>query len=154
MCHQHRSSTTVSHFKKQYPRSNVVHKQKGKLETRQAHLGECMHTSDSQTIQGHSSQKSPYGLSDNEKVLSAVAQWGTYDNMKVSQAGRMKVSQAGRTISGRSDTDGTCCRYRHLDRCSRRTGTVQSLRVFRSKKCYTSSSGCSSSASDGDSGLE
>ncbi len=79
------TSTVVVHFKKQHPRSNVARNQKGKLETRQARLGECMHASDSQSIQGHSSQKSPYGLSDNEKVMNTVSLWGTYANMKVSQ---------------------------------------------------------------------
>ncbi len=56
------TSTAVAHFKKHHPRSNVSYKQKGKLETRQGRLVECIHT------------------------LSVVARWGTYVNMKVSQA--------------------------------------------------------------------
>ena len=36
----------------------------------------------------------------------------------------------------------------------RRTGTVQSRRVFHSKKCYISNSGCTSSVSDGHCCLE
>ena len=44
-----------------------------------------MYASDNQTIQVLSSKKSPYGLSDNEKLLSAIVRWGTYGNMKVSQ---------------------------------------------------------------------
>jgi hypothetical protein len=43
-----------------------------------------MHVSDSQSIQTLSSKKSPYGLSDNEKVLIAITRWDTYANMKVS----------------------------------------------------------------------
>ncbi len=58
------------------------------------------------------------------------------------------------TMSGPSDSYGTCCRCRHLEpRCSR-IGTVESLRVFRSKKIYSSTSSSSSSASDCDSGFE
>ena len=104
------TSAAVAHFKKQDPHSNAARKQKGKLETRQAWLGECMHASGSHAIQGHSSQKGPYGLSDNEKVLSAVARWGTYANMKVSQAafadpmGSVSSESAGSTISCRSDS--------------------------------------------------
>ena len=45
-----------------------------------------MYASDNQTIQVLSSKKSPYGLSDNEKLLSVIARCGTYANMKVSQA--------------------------------------------------------------------
>ncbi len=43
----------------------------------------------------------------------------------------------GNTMSGPSDSYGTCCRCRHLEpRCSR-TGTAESLRVFRSKNIMT-----------------
>ena len=81
------TSAAVGHFKKNHPHSDSVRKQKGKLETRRQRVGECMHTSGSQVIQVVSSKKSPYGLSDNEKVLSAIARWGTYANMKVRPKG-------------------------------------------------------------------
>jgi hypothetical protein len=45
-----------------------------------------MHAAGSERIQSISSKKSTYGLSENEKVLSAIARWGTYASMKVSQA--------------------------------------------------------------------
>ncbi len=63
------TSAAVGHFKKNHPHSASVRKQKGKLETRRAQLGECMHVSGSQAIQVLSSKKSPYGLSDNENDL-------------------------------------------------------------------------------------
>ena len=45
-----------------------------------------MHAAGSQGIQSISSRKSTYALSENEKVLSAIARWATYASMKVSQA--------------------------------------------------------------------
>jgi hypothetical protein len=53
------TSTVVGHFKKNHPHSDSTRKQKGKLETRRVRLGECMHTSDGQSIQGLSSKKIP-----------------------------------------------------------------------------------------------
>ena len=74
-----RTSTALEHFKKEHPHSDSVRKHKAKLEIRQVRLGESMHVSDS------SSQRNTYGLSDNEKVLSAIDRWGTYASMKVWQ---------------------------------------------------------------------
>ena len=45
-----------------------------------------MYASGSEGMQSISGKKSTYGLLENEKVLSAIARWGTYANMKVSQA--------------------------------------------------------------------
>ena len=45
-----------------------------------------MHASVSVGIQSISSKKINYGLSESEKVLSAIARWVTYASMKVSQA--------------------------------------------------------------------
>jgi hypothetical protein len=45
-----------------------------------------MHAAGSQGKQSISSRKSTYALSENEKVLSAIARWATYASMKVSQA--------------------------------------------------------------------
>jgi hypothetical protein len=81
-------STTiaVSHFKKKHEDSLSVLKQKSGAVKRQTRLSECMHAAGSEQIQSISSKKSTYGLSESEKVLSAIARWGTYANMKVSQA--------------------------------------------------------------------
>jgi hypothetical protein len=51
----------------------------------QARLGEYMHVSVTDGKQSVSSKKNTYGLSENEKVLSAIARWGTYAGMKVNQ---------------------------------------------------------------------
>jgi hypothetical protein len=52
------TSAAVGHFKKNHPHSDSVWNQKGKLETRRAHLVECMYVSVSQVIQALS-PKSP-----------------------------------------------------------------------------------------------
>jgi hypothetical protein len=53
------TSTVVGQIKKNHPHSDSARNQKGKLETRRTRLVECMHVSDSQTIQAISSKKSP-----------------------------------------------------------------------------------------------
>jgi hypothetical protein len=59
-------STTiaVAHFKKKHEDSSSALKQQAGAAKRQTRLGECMHA-------GGSSKKSPYGLSESEKVLRA-----------------------------------------------------------------------------------
>jgi hypothetical protein len=44
-----------------------------------------MKTSGTVGIHSFSSKHSSYGMSENEKVISVVARWGTYTSMKVSQ---------------------------------------------------------------------
>jgi hypothetical protein len=82
-----RWSTTivVSHFKKKHEVSSSALKQQAGAAKRQTRLSECMHAGGSEHVQSISSKKSPYGLSESEKVLSAIARWGTYAEMKVSQ---------------------------------------------------------------------
>ena len=58
----------------------------GRAEKRQLRMSECMKASDSADIESSSSKHFTYALSENEKVLSAVARWGLYASMKVSQA--------------------------------------------------------------------
>jgi len=81
-------STTiaVAHFKKKHEDSSSALKQQAGAAKRQTRLSECMHAADSEQVQSISSKKSTYGLSESEKVLSAIARWGTYASMKVSQA--------------------------------------------------------------------
>jgi hypothetical protein len=79
------TSAAITHFKNKHEDSSSARKQKAGAAKRQTRLGECMHTADSDRIQSISSKKSTYGLSENEKVLSAIARWGTYASMKVSQ---------------------------------------------------------------------
>ena len=80
------TSAALGHFKKKHEGSSSARKQKVGLAKRQTRLGECMHASGSEGILSISTKKSTYGLSDNEKVLSAITRWGTYANMKVSQS--------------------------------------------------------------------
>ena len=77
------TSASVAHSKKKHADSDVAHKQKARTEKSQLRLGECMQASGTAGIQSSSSKHSPYGLSENEKVLSAVARWGLYASMKV-----------------------------------------------------------------------
>ena len=81
-------STTVSvaHSQKKHVDSKVARQQKGRAEKRQLRMGDCMHASGSVGIESSSSKHFTYALSENEKVLSAVARWGLYASMKVSQA--------------------------------------------------------------------
>jgi hypothetical protein len=81
-------STTiaVTHFKKKHEDSLSALKQKAGAAKRQTRLSECMHAAGSEQIQSISSKKSTYGLSESEKVLSAITRWDTYASMKVSQA--------------------------------------------------------------------
>ena len=80
------TSAALAHFKKKHEASSSARKQKAGATKRQARLSECMHAAGSQGIQSISSRKSTYALSENEKVLSAIARWATYASMKVSQA--------------------------------------------------------------------
>ncbi len=80
------TSAALGHFKKKHEGSSSARKQKVGLAKRQTRLGECMHAFGSEGIQSISSKKNTFGLSDNEKVLSAIARWGTYASMKVSQS--------------------------------------------------------------------
>ena len=49
-------------------------------------MSECMQASDSAGIESSSSKHFTYALSENEKVLNAVARWGLYARMIVRQA--------------------------------------------------------------------
>ena len=73
-------------FQEETEGSSSARKQKVGLAKRQTRLGECMHASGSEGILSISTKKSTYGLSDNEKVLSAITRWDTYASMKVSQS--------------------------------------------------------------------
>lgn len=79
------TSASVAHSKKKHAGSDVARKQKARAEKIQLRLGECMQASGTADIQSSSSRHITYGLSENEKVLSAVARWGLYASMKVSQ---------------------------------------------------------------------
>ncbi len=79
------TSDSVSHSKKKHEDSDVARKQKARSEKSQLRLGECMQVSGTADIQSSSSKHITYGLSENEKVLSAVVRWGLYASMKVSQ---------------------------------------------------------------------
>jgi len=70
------TSAALAHFKKKHEDSSSARKQKAGLVKRQSRLGEGMHASGSVGIQSISSKKSTYALSENEKVLSAIARWG------------------------------------------------------------------------------
>ena len=81
------TSAALAHFKKKHEHSSSARKHKAGAAKRQIRLSECMHAAGSQGIQvSISSRKSTYALSENEKVLSAIARWATYASMKVSQA--------------------------------------------------------------------
>ena len=80
------TSAALGHFKKNHEGSSAARKQQQCLLKRQARKGEAMHASASDNKLSACSKKSPYGFSENEKVLSAIARWGTYASMKVSQA--------------------------------------------------------------------
>ena len=80
------TSAALAHFKKKHEDSSSARKQKAGAGKRQTRMSECMHAAGSQGIQSISSRKSTYALSENEKVLSAIAGWATYASMKVSQA--------------------------------------------------------------------
>jgi hypothetical protein len=71
------TSAALTHFKNKHEDSSSTHKQKAGDTKRQSRLGECMHTSASVGLQSISSKKNTYGLSEKEKVLSAIARWGT-----------------------------------------------------------------------------
>jgi hypothetical protein len=76
----------VAHYKQKHVDSKVAHQHKGRAEKRQLRMSECMQASGSAVIESSSSKHFTYALSENEKVLSAVARWGLYASMKVSQA--------------------------------------------------------------------
>ena len=80
------TSAALGHFKKNHEGSSAARKQQQCLLKRQARKGQAMHASASDNKLSACSKKSPYGFSENEKVLSAIARWGTYASMKVSQA--------------------------------------------------------------------
>jgi uncharacterized DUF497 family protein len=69
------TSAALAHFKKKHEDSSSARKQKAGATKRQTRLSECMHAAGSQGIQSISSRKSTYALSENEKVLSAIARW-------------------------------------------------------------------------------
>ena len=49
-------------------------------------MGDAMHLAGSASSNVVPARKSLYGLTEGEKMLSAIARWGTYANMKVRQA--------------------------------------------------------------------
>jgi hypothetical protein len=80
------TSAALTHFKKKHEASSSARKQKAGATKRQTRLSACMHAAGSHGIQSISSRKNTYALSENEKLLSAIARWATYSIMKVSQA--------------------------------------------------------------------
>ena len=70
------TSASVAHSKKKHADSKVARQQKGRVDKKQLRMSECMHASGSAGIQSSSSKHFIFALSENEKVLSAVARWG------------------------------------------------------------------------------
>jgi hypothetical protein len=79
------TTVAVTHFKKKHKDSSSALKHKAGAAKRLTRLSECMYADDSEQIQSISSKKNTYGLSESEKVLTAIPRWGTYACMKVSQ---------------------------------------------------------------------
>ena len=145
------TSAALAHFKKKHEASSSARKQKAGATKRQTRLSECMHAAGSQGIQSISSKKSTYALSENEKVLSAIARWATYASMNLrvqnlqsnpahcpESMGSVSAASAGNTISGPGGWCSSRCRSCHC----RTRATAGSRWFLRSKGCCSSCCSC------------
>ena len=70
------TTAAVLHFNKKHPQSDSARKCKTKLELREGRMGEAMHLAGSASSNVGPARKSFYGLTEREKMLSAIARWG------------------------------------------------------------------------------